>query len=148
MALFPFLTPQSERFKKMNPAIVVHPTADDARVAAEAEAKKVGGKLYRTANTGSMRPTISGQSYVVGVKKPYDQIKEGEIGNYMPKWAKGQVVIHRFVQKDKGGWIASGDANKRSESWERVTPENYHDTVTAIHTYVGADKEPVVKRKK
>jgi hypothetical protein len=148
MALFPFLTPQSERFKKMNPPIVVHPTEADARKAADEEAKKVGGKVYRTGGTGSMRPTIVGRPYTVAVKKPYDEIKEGEIGTYRPKWANGQIVVHRFIQKDKDGWIMGGDNNKTYENWERVKPDNYHDTVTAIHTYVGADKEPVVKWKK
>lgn len=123
-----------------NPPVVMHDTEAEAAAAARLEASQNNGRLYRTGGTSSMEPLIVGQVYVVATPKPYDQLKEGDIMNYKPKWANGGVVIHRGVQKDKDGWIASGDNNPRSESWERIRPDNYLDTVTTIHTYKGAEK--------
>ena len=37
-------------------------------------------------------------------------------------------IIHRAVQKDLHGWLMSGDSAKVSESWARVTRENYLGT--------------------
>lgn len=38
---------------------------------------------------------------------------------------KPPVIMHRLVMKDKHGWIASGDNNKKSEASERITEKNY-----------------------
>jgi hypothetical protein len=80
-----------------------------------------------------MAPTFDNDDYLVGVAKPYDELKEGDVVNYRPKWNDGKLTCHRLVAKDKDGWIASGDNNGRSENWERVRPENYVDVVVSVH---------------
>jgi len=137
--------PPAERYKDRNPVVVVHETAEDARKAAYSEASGLKGRVYRTVGTPSMEPFITGQVYVVGVPKPYDQLQQGEIANYRPKFANGSIVIHRLIQKDKGGWIGSGDNNRWSESNERIKQDNYLDAVVKIHTYKGAEKTRVKK---
>jgi hypothetical protein len=36
---------------------------------------------------------------------------------------------------DRYGWIMSGDNNRWSESWDRVTADNYIGTVVALFAY-------------
>jgi hypothetical protein len=108
---------------------------EKAKAAALAHALKIDGRIFDVANTGSMRPTIDGTPFVVGEKAPYETLKEGDIITYNPKWNKGKSIMHRLVKKDKGGWIASGDNNKRSESWERVTPETYDSKIVAVYRF-------------
>lgn len=142
--MFPFLQNPAERYKDRNPAIVVHETEKDAAMAAYEEAKKLNGRYYKTSGTPSMEPLVMGRVYAVGVPKKYEEIQAGDICNYKAKWANG-IVFHRMVQKDKEGWIASGDNNSRSESYEKVKPDNYMDCVVKIHTYKGAEKTRVKK---
>ena len=148
MGLLDAITPKPpmEKYRDCNPKVVVHATQEEARIAAIDEASKSGGVAYNTSGTSSMEPLIVGKVYVVGTKVPYDQIKEGQVANYRAKWAaeKGAgLVLHRLLQKDKDGWIASGDNNSRSENWGRVKPDNYVDVITTIHTYKGAEKTRV-----
>jgi hypothetical protein len=147
MGLLDILSPKppSEKYKDRNPIVVVHDSEMEALAAAIAESKAIGGQHYKTSGTPSMEPLISGQVYIVSAPKPYDQLQEGEIANYGPKWANGGLVLHRLVSKDKEGWIASGDNNRNSESWEKVKPDNYRDCVVKIHTYKGAEKTRVKK---
>lgn len=140
----PFQHPK-DRYKDRNPVVIVHATEQEARSAALADAAKLKGNHYLTSGTGSMEPLLTGRVYVVGVAKPYDQLQQGEIANYRAKFADGGIVVHRLVQKDKGGWIGSGDNNRWSESNERIKPSNYIDTVVRVHTYKGAEKTRVKK---
>lgn len=128
MALLDFLKPQADRYPPVE--IVEH--ANPNKAAWELSVLS-GGQLYRIAPTGSMRPTLMDDDYVVTQKVPYEELKEGDIISYTPKWNKGKLTIHRLVQKDKTGWIASGDNNARSESWERVTPSNYVDKLVKVY---------------
>ena len=41
-------------------------------------------------------------------------------------------MLHRAVDRDSGGWIMSGDNNRWSERWDRVTPTTYMGTVVAL----------------
>lgn len=138
----PFQHPK-DRYRDRNPVVVVHATEKEAEAAARADAAKLKGISYRSVGTSSMEPLLVGRAFLVGVPKPYEQLQEGEVANYRPKWANGGVVVHRLVQKDKGGWIASGDNNRNSESWERVKADNYLDAIVKIHTYKGAEKTRV-----
>lgn len=105
-----------------------------AKIAAFYDAiREMGGNAYVAADTGSMRPTLDGGDSILCLPVPYEDLKEGDIVNYRPKWNNGKLTIHRLVLKDKGGWIASGDGNKRSENWERVTKDNYVDRATQIY---------------
>lgn len=145
LTMLPFLQSPAEKYKDRNPAVVVHETAADARKAAIAEAVAIGGKHYQTSGTPSMEPLCVGKVFLVAAPKKYEELQQGEIANYRPKWANGGIVVHRLVQKDKGGWIASGDNNRNSENWERVKADNYLDAVVKIHTYKGAEKTRVKK---
>ena len=44
-------------------------------------------------------------------------------------------MLHRAVMHDRRGWIMSGDNNRWSESWDRVTTENYIGTVKALFAF-------------
>jgi hypothetical protein len=83
--------------------------------------------------TGSMIPTLLGGDYVVLAPVPFDSLVLGDIVTYKAGWFKGDgLVIHRLVAKDKAGFIASGDANKRSEPEWRITPASYHAKCVAV----------------
>lgn len=140
----PFQHPK-DRYKDRNPVVVVHGTEREAEAAARAEAASLKGQSYRTSGTPSMEPLILGKVFTVCVPKPYDQLRQGEIANYRAKFASGGLVLHRLVQKDKDGWIGSGDNNRWSESNERIRPDNYVDAIVKIHTYKGAEKTRVKK---
>jgi signal peptidase I len=83
--------------------------------------------------TGSMIPTLLGGDYVVLAPVPFSDLVLGDIVTYKAAWFTGQgTVIHRLVAKDKAGFIASGDANKRSEPEWRITPASYHAKCVAV----------------
>ncbi len=104
-----------------------------AELAALKEANASGG--YVSYTTGiSMEPAIITPCYSVVVPTPWESLQEGDIAIYLPKWHSG-MVIHRCVQKDSGGWIMSGDNNSRSESWERMTKDNYFGKLQSVHKW-------------
>lgn len=185
LALAMFM-PQSERYKHMNPEVVDAPDENMAKIQAYHEARKLGGRHFHIADTGSMKPTMFGNEYLAMQKGKYDDLKKGQIVMYCPKWAvegtkmghplniksdgsqiivdrvlpgrrvqyktpMGEtkvipmdelyaIVTHRLVQKDKAGWIASGDSNKHSENFERITPDNYFGTVLKIYTHPKSER--------
>lgn len=99
-------------------------------------ARDAGAKLLLTSGTRSMEPVIRGRVYVVAESIPYDHITKGDLLVYMgrPNGAKPDrtSMLHRAVLRDKGGWLMSGDNNRWTESWDRVTPVTYVGTVTTI----------------
>ena len=90
-----------------------------------------GQKVWQVSHTGSMKPFLQGGEYVVTVAN-YDAIRLGQILVYHAPYNKSPIV-HRAVQKDKDGWIMSGDANRHTESWFRVTKDNYLGTVVSVY---------------
>lgn len=83
--------------------------------------------------TGSMRPTLLDGDYVVLSPVPFDTLKLGDIVTYKAGWNPALAsVIHRLVDKDKGGFIASGDNNARSEPQWRITPDSYYAKCMAV----------------
>lgn len=90
-------------------------------------------RLYVTEPTGSMRPQIESGDIVISKAVPFKELKKGQIVNYRPKWNNGKLTLHRLVENDKDGWIASGDNNSRSENWERVTEANYDSVLVRIY---------------
>lgn len=115
--------PQYKRYESMNPPLL---ESDESPYTIGLKEYPNGDfQVFSVADTGSMHPTLAGSDYLLAQKVKYDDLKEGEIVIYNPKWNNGKSTVHRLVQKDKGGWIMSGDNNKRSESWERMTPETY-----------------------
>lgn len=102
----------------------------DAPMAAAQYAIKVGGTPYSVAYTGSMKPAFQGGEIVVAVHN-YETIKVGDVLIYNASFSS-MHIMHRAVQKDKDGWIMSGDNTSTSESWERVRKANYLGTVVAV----------------
>jgi len=96
-----------------------------------------GQKAWQVSYTGSMRPFLQGGEVVV-TEANYDAIKLGQIVVYQAPYNKSPIV-HRAVQKDGLGWIMSGDSAKHTESWHRVTKDNYLGTVVAV--YQNLDKK-------
>lgn len=125
------IKPAHEKYH--SPEVCIHGTELEAEAHAKEEAARINGKPYRVNPTGSMSPTLDGGDYVVGLGSPLEDASEGDIVNYLPEWNQGKLTIHRLVKKDKDGWIASGDNNRRYENWERVTKKNYVDKIVSIH---------------
>ena len=92
---------------------------------------RAGERAWQVSHTGSMKPFLQGGEYVVTVAN-YDAIRLGQILVYHAPYNKSPIV-HRAVQKDKDGWIMSGDANRHTESWFRVTKDNYLGTVVSVY---------------
>lgn len=111
-----------------NPPLTLAP---DPLGQAAAYAAGVGGRAHSVAATGSMRPVLAGGDFVV-VIDAYQQIKKGDILVYRATY-NANPIVHRAADKDKGGWIMSGDSAPVSESWARVTESNYLGTVVAIY---------------
>jgi hypothetical protein len=99
--------------------------------AAQAKADELGGKVWQVGFTGSMKPLLKGGEYVVTVYR-YDAIRTGEVLVYTATY-HDKPIIHRAVQKDGYGWLMSGDSSPRSESWARVTKDNYLGTAVAAY---------------
>lgn len=102
---------------------------------AESRAKQEGGTTYLVAPTGSMRPALQADDIVVVKKIPFADIKVGDVILYHATWRPdgSPPVCHRAVQKDKYGWIMSGDSADRTESFARVTKDNYVGKVMAVY---------------
>ena len=89
-------------------------------------AAKLGGKAWSVGFTGSMKPLLTGGEIVVTVHR-FDDIQVGQVLVYHATYNRNPI-IHRAVQKDRHGWLMSGDSAPVSESWARVTKENYLGT--------------------
>ena len=92
--------------------------------------------MWEVLPTGSMFPLFpAAPTFIVSKIIPFAEIRPGIVAVYRAKWAPKFPVAHRLVSKDGLGYIASGDANKRSESWERVVPGNFLGEVVGIWTF-------------
>jgi hypothetical protein len=111
----------------------------DALWAARVYATGQGGSLVETSGTPSMEPLIHGKTYAVIKRCPFDAVVKRDILVYRgrPDASRPQRVtmLHRAVMHDRKGWIMSGDNNRWSESWDRVTPETYIGTVKALFAF-------------
>ena len=114
-------------------------TQREAMLAASLYARSTGGSLILTSGTSSMEPLIHGRTYVVIAKRPYASISKSDLLVYQgrPDASKAdrRTILHRAVLQDKYGWLMSGDNNRWSESWDRVTADNYVGTVVAIFAF-------------
>ena len=121
------------------PAKLQFATQRQAMLAASLFARSTGGSLVLTSGTSSMEPLIHGKTYVVVAKRPYTSISKSDILLYQgrPDASKAdrKTILHRAVLQDKYGWLMSGDNNRWSESWDRVTTANYEGTVVAIFAF-------------
>jgi hypothetical protein len=122
-----------------NPAKVQYSSQRQALLAASSFAKLAGGSLILTSGTHSMEPLIHGKTYVVIVKRPYAAIAQRDLlvyrGRPNANQAATTIILHRAVLHDSYGWLMSGDNNRWSESWDRVTSDNYSGTVVAIFAF-------------
>jgi hypothetical protein len=118
------------------PQKIVCRSREEAHKVGQSLASKSSSELLLTSGTSSMAPLISGKAYVVVEYRTYDAINQGDLLVYQgrPDAAKMERIcmLHRAVMKDKEGWLMSGDNNRWSESWDRVTPVTYLGTVTTI----------------
>lgn len=108
---------------------------DNPFLAAAAHAGRVGGRVYTVSFTGSMKPLLQGGESVVAVGE-FPAVRKGDVLIYdgtLNPYGPVTTIIHRAVAKDKGGWIMSGDNNAHTETWSRVTAQNYRGTVVAIY---------------
>lgn len=121
----------------INPTVIACVDRDQAETAAKTFAYSLPASLIYPIDgtTGSMFPLIPRQEcFAVAKRVAWADVKLGTVVIYRPQWNLRQPVCHRLVAKDGLGFIASGDANKRSESWERVTEETFDSEVIAIWT--------------
>jgi hypothetical protein len=119
--------------KRKDPPIYTYDSLALAAESARLHAKDINGMVWPPNECcGSMKPLIQEGDILVSLKTDYEKMS-GKVGIYGPKWNNGKPVAHRFVAKDKDGYIASGDANKKSESQERITEHNYIGEVMAIY---------------
>lgn len=112
---------------KVDPPTYLTPTPKEEAII---KAISSNGQVYQVSYTGSMKPLLQGGEWVVSAKN-YDSIQKGEVLIYQAPYNQSPI-IHRAVEKDKLGWIMSGDSAKHTESWFRVTPETYIGTTIAI----------------
>lgn len=127
--------PASKRYAATDPKVERLATRALAFQQAVTRAAQVGGRVFTVADTHSMEPLLYGNNFVVTAPAEYENLKMGDVVTYKPKWNREQMTIHRLVAQDRDGWIASGDNNPRSESWERVRKDNYYGRLVAIYAY-------------
>jgi hypothetical protein len=122
-----------------NPAKMQYASQREAMLAANLYARCSGGSLILTSGTASMKPLIQGKVYAVVVKRSYASIAKSDLLVYQGRAnaakADRQTILHRAVLQDKYGWMMSGDNNRWSESWDRVTSDNYVGTVVALFAF-------------
>ena len=98
-----------------------------------------GGSVEITSGSRSMEPLIHGQTYFVAQKRSFESIAQSDLLIYMgrPDASKPARVkiLHRAVLHDRNGWVMSGDNNRWTESWDRVTPETYLGIAVAFFEF-------------
>jgi hypothetical protein len=112
---------------KLDPPLHITPNAQGEALLL---AHTSNGQVFKVSYTGSMKPLLQGGEWAVTVAA-YDKIQLGQVLVYKAPYNQSPI-IHRAVQKDKDGWLMSGDSSPISESWFRVTPESYIGTAIAI----------------
>jgi hypothetical protein len=103
----------------------------NSQEAAIKEAARVDGKVWQVSHTGSMEPLLQGGEHVVTVLA-FGSVQKGQVLVYHASYNRNPI-IHRAVQRDSYGWLMSGDSAPHSESWARVTKDNYIGTVVAVY---------------
>jgi len=125
--------------QRVVPAKVSCPDRAEALAACMAYAAANGGTVVITSGTPSMEPYIHGRTYAVIQKRSFDSIAQFDLLVYMgrPNGSKPDrlKMLHRAVRHDRFGWLMSGDNNRWSESWDRVTPQTYFGIVVALFEF-------------
>jgi hypothetical protein len=108
---------------------------------------QAGEAAVPVAGTGSMAPYIPAAApgrdaiaTIVAYAKPragatFADIKAGDLVIYRAAWNPSHAIMHQAAQRDAAGWIMSGLHNSRSESWERVTAENFRAIIDRVYVW-------------
>jgi hypothetical protein len=132
-----FLT--SCTYKKTEYPVFRYDNETVAMLSAIAHANDISGIVSQVLPTGSMRPAIYDYDYVVisnPLKDSFENVKEGDIILYRADWAPplSPPVLHRAVEKDRYGWIMTGDSEASPyENKTRLTSANYLGRLVAIY---------------
>lgn len=119
----------------------------DARAHADKYIASHGGTRIGILGTGSMAPYIplaplnrdpmtSIVAYaVMRHGAAYSDMRQGELCVYEYSLMPGSRYAHVAAQEDGDGWIMTGIANGRSESWTRVTMVNFKGIVDSVFVW-------------
>lgn len=124
--------------RREDPPVIRQGSELEASLAAQAHTRERPGlRWWTTTGTKSMEPLIVGRVHLVSEATPFEELRVGQVAIYRADWHPASPVAHRLVLRDSYGFIPSGDNVRNSESWMRVTPENYLGRVVAIYTWEG-----------
>ncbi len=114
------------------PRVINCASEADAFNQAIAMATAGDAQLAVTNGSASMKPLIPGRAVLV-VKKDFSTAAVGEVllylGRISPTAPRKIPLCHRAIAADAGGFIMRGDGNAVTETWQRVTAQNYLGTV-------------------
>lgn len=71
---------------------------------------------------------------VIDPAATFDSIRAGTLCIYSADWTKFRVM-HQASSQDARGWIGSGLNNARSESFARITPQNFVGIVARVYVW-------------
>lgn len=74
--------------------------------------------------SGSMRPSIDGNTIFVGEKNVYDDLSVGDLVSYRSFLPGRGFVLHRIIARQGDDWIVKGDNNALPDL-EMVTRANF-----------------------
>ena len=131
--LFPIFSTGCGYAPHRNPDLVIVANKDEATRGALGRAVADGGYILNAVGS-SMLPNIIEGDMVVVVHAPFNGDLLGWPVVYRAAWADGRLVSHRLVAGDaRSGFIASGDNNQHSETWEPIRSQNYVGKIVAIY---------------
>lgn len=113
-------------------------THTQALISSQLHANAIGGIAYRVAPTGSMRPTLEADDFIVVKPIPYKDVQQGMAANYQARWLPptDQTVTHWVSKKFGDEWIMDGEANSSYEKSAnmRMGEKEFRGQVIAIYT--------------
>lgn len=71
---------------------------------------------------------------VIDPAATFADIRAGKLCVYSTDWTKFRVM-HQASSRDSLGYIGSGLHNARSESWARITPQNFVGIVARVYVW-------------
>lgn len=122
-------------------------TRVESSTLAQKELEAAGGKLVAVLGTGSMAPYIPPAPFGLDPRKAvvayvvtrpgavFSDIRPGFLVIYEYAPEPGSHYLHVAAQKTVTGWIMSGLHNARSESWTRVTEQNFQAIAAKVFVW-------------
>lgn len=131
---------------RIDPKVVECASEDEALAKAQFEAASLAAcNVLKFTPTGSMAPLIpTWGGFGVARYQPIDKARLGTVALYNAVWNQTAPIAHRLVSRDKYGFIASGDANARSEPTYRITEQNYLGEVLTVYRWPEPANKPLV----